>query len=76
MGGNVQFRKDMEGWQRIAPKMFVWGYSTNFLQHLTPYPNLDVLAPNIKHYADHGVAGIMSQGAWRPFGAEFSQLRV
>ncbi|HUS47459.1 MAG TPA: DUF4838 domain-containing protein [Phycisphaerae bacterium] len=72
---NVEFRNDLEAWSRLSGKLIVWDYVTNFLHYLMPHPNLDVLAPNVKYFADHGVVGVMAQGQWNCLGAEFTQLR-
>ncbi|MGA2616072.1 MAG: DUF4838 domain-containing protein [Thermoguttaceae bacterium] len=52
------------------------GYTTNFTHYLMPQPNLDVLAPNIKYFADHCVTGYMAQGSHTCINAEFSHLRM
>ena len=72
---NVAFRGDLERWDELAEKLYVWDYTVNFLQYLMPHPNLDVLAPNVHYYADHGVVGVMEQGAWNCLGPEFGALR-
>jgi hypothetical protein len=54
---NAKFRGDIEGWSRIARRLYIWDYSTNFGCWLVPWPNLDVIVPNVKFYADHKVAG-------------------
>ena len=41
-----------------------------------PHPNLRVLGPNVKFFADHNVKGIFEQGAYGPDGAEMAELRA
>ena len=73
---NVEFRKDLEAWNRLAPdRLIIWDYVTNFTHYLMPHPNLDVLTPNVKYLADHGVVGMIPQGQWDCLGGEFTQLR-
>ena len=60
---NAAFKADIEGWSKIAPRLFIWDYTTNFTHYLLPYPNYYVLAPNVKFYADHKARGIMHQGS-------------
>jgi len=72
---NESFKQDLDAWNAMTTKLFIWDYATNFLHYLMPHPNLDVLAPNIRYYADHGVVGIMEQGPWDGFAPEFAGLR-
>ncbi len=72
---NLQFKQDLEQWNAITTRIYMWDYMVNFLHYLMPQPNLDVLVPNIRYYAAHGVAGIMSQGAWDCWYAEMAPLR-
>ena len=72
---NVDFRRDLERWDALTERLYVWDYVVNFLHYLMPQPNLDVMAPNLEYYADHGVVGVMEQGAWNAFGPEFAPLR-
>jgi hypothetical protein len=41
-----------------------------------PHPNLRVLGPNIKFFAEHNVKGIFEQGAYTTNGAEMAELRA
>jgi hypothetical protein len=41
-----------------------------------PHPNLRVLGPNVKFFADHNVKGIFEQGAYTTNGAEMAELRA
>lgn len=43
---NRKFKEDIEAWSRIAPKLYVWDYVTNFANYIMPFPNLHVLKPN------------------------------
>ncbi|MBN2581971.1 MAG: DUF4838 domain-containing protein [Planctomycetes bacterium] len=58
---NVKFRDDIVAWGKIAPKLIIWDYVVNFHHYLMPHPNLDVLAPNIKFFADNRAAGYFAE---------------
>jgi len=60
---NAEFRDDIVGWSQLAPKLYIWDYTTNFSHYILPYPNYYVLAPNLKFFADHKVRGYMAQGS-------------
>ena len=59
---NKALYDDMQGWSKIAKQLFVWDYVTNFSSYILPHPNLRVLAPNIRFFADHGTIGLFEQG--------------
>ncbi|MBN2269576.1 MAG: DUF4838 domain-containing protein [Sedimentisphaerales bacterium] len=73
---NKQFRDDIVGWSKIADRLYVWDYTTNFPHYIMPHPNLKVLGPNVKFFTDHNVKGIFEQGAYTSNGAEMAELRA
>jgi len=73
---NKAFRDDIIGWSKITNRMYIWDYTTNFRHHILPHPNLRVLGPNVKFFADHSVKGIFEQGAYTTNGAEMAELRA
>ena len=73
---NAAFRRDIEGWSRIAPQLFVWDYVTNFSSYIVPHPNMRVLAPNIRFFTDHRVIGLFEQGDSQSRIGDFLRLRA
>jgi len=73
---NKAFRDDIVGWSQISDRLYIWDYTTNFRHHIMPHPNLRVLGPNVKFFADHNVTGIFEQGAYTTNGAEMAELRA
>jgi hypothetical protein len=73
---NKAFAEDIIQWGKIAPKLYIWDYTTDFTHYLMPFPNLDAIVPNIKFLVSHGVKGILEQGSSSTAGAEFSKLRM
>ena len=73
---NKTFRDDIVGWSKICNRLYIWDYVTNFRHYFRPHPNLRVLGPNIRFFADHGVKGIFEQGAYTSVGAEMAELRA
>ncbi|MHC4404430.1 MAG: DUF4838 domain-containing protein [Planctomycetota bacterium] len=71
---NAAFKADIEGWSKLAPKLYIWDYTTNFTHYVLPYPNYHVLAPNVRFYADHKVRGIMHQGSHTTRHGQFAPL--
>ncbi|MBN1505521.1 MAG: DUF4838 domain-containing protein [Sedimentisphaerales bacterium] len=73
---NKAFRDDIVGWAPICKRLYIWDYTTNFRHYVMPHPNLRVLGPNVKFFADHNVKGIFEQGAYQSYGAEMAELRA
>jgi hypothetical protein len=73
---NKTFRDDIVGWSKICNRLYIWDYTTNFRHYVMPHPNLRVLGPNVKFFADHNVKGIFEQGAYQSYGAEMAELRA
>jgi hypothetical protein len=73
---NKAFFEDLSGWSRIAQRLYVWDYTTNFSHYIQPHPNYGVLAPNIRLFVRHNVRGIFEQGAYQSWGSEMAELRA
>jgi hypothetical protein len=72
---SADFVRDVEDWGKIAKDIIVWDYVIQFNNLISPFPNLHVLQPNIKFFADHGVNAMFEQGN-REVGGEFAALRA
>ncbi len=73
---NEAFRRDIEGWSKIAPQLFIWDYVTNFSSYIVPHPNMRVLAPNIRFFANNHVIGLFEQGDSQSRIGDFLRLRA
>ena len=73
---NTAFREDIEGWSKIAGRLFIWDYTTNFSHYIQPHPNYRVLAPNIRFFVKNNVTGVFEQGAYQSWGSEMAELRA
>ncbi len=72
---NKTFRDDIVGWSKVADKLFVWDYITDFAYYILPFPNYRVLDRNINFYKDHNVVGMFEQGDYEAQTGDFVQLR-
>jgi len=72
---SASFRRDMEDWCRLTGNIIVWDYVVQFRNLVSPFPNLRVLQPNIRYFADHGVRMMFQQGCGANVG-EFGELRT
>jgi len=71
---SAEFVKDVEDWGKIAKDIIVWDYVIQFNHLVSPFPNLHVLQPNIRFFAENGVNAMFEQGN-REVGGEFAALR-
>lgn len=42
------FLQDIVDWGKISKHIYLWDYTVNFSNHVSPFPNLHVLQPNIQ----------------------------
>ncbi len=73
---NKAFLDDLEGWSKIADRLFIWDYTTNFANYIQPHPNYGVLGPNVRLFVKKNVRGIFEQGAYQSLGSEMAELRA
>jgi hypothetical protein len=72
---NQRFRADILAWEPVAPKLYVWDYTSNFSHYQQPFPNIDVLQPNVRFFVEHGVKGLFEEGNYSPGTGEMGPLR-
>lgn len=72
---NKDFMQDLEDWSKLTDRIYVWDYVTDFMEYLTPYPNFNVLAENIRTFGNKGVMGLLEEGSYDSPWSEFSELR-
>lgn len=73
---NGRFVDDIKAWEPVAPLLYVWDYTTNFGQYQQPFPNFEVLQPNVQFFVKHGVKGLFEQGNYSGGGhGEMEPLR-
>lgn len=73
---NQPFLADLKGWSAIALHLFIWDYVTNFEAYFLPYPNFNVLQPNLQTFQQNKAIGVMEQGNYQDRGGEFAELRT
>ncbi len=71
---NKAFCADVEAWAKLAPRLWVWDYTTDFSNYLLPFPNRHVLGPNIRFLAAHNVRGIFEEDNYQSTNGEMSEL--
>lgn len=71
---NRQFAGDIEKWSKVADRLHIWDYTTNFRNFQSPFPNFQVLQANMRFFRDHNAKGIFEQGG-NDRATEFAPLR-
>ena len=71
---SVSFVRDVKDWGKIASDIIIWDYVIQFNNLVSPFPNLQVLKPNLEFFAQNGVTAMFEQGN-RETGGEFAELR-
>lgn len=69
------FAYDLKQWVAICKNTMVWDYSINFLSIGAPFPNLDVLQPNLQFFKKLGVRMVFEQG-WHLTGSGLQDYRA
>src|SRR5262249_46660805 len=58
-------------------KLYIWDYTPNFAHYQQPFPNFDVLQPNVQFFIQHRVKGLFEQGNYSSGGyGEMGPLRA
>ena len=73
---NASFYRDIQDWQRISKRLYVWDYVVNFHNLLVPFPNWRVLAPNIRIFAGSNVIGLFEQGDGYNMDSAFANMKI
>jgi predicted alpha-1,2-mannosidase len=69
------FLQALDGWSRISRNVFVWDYGINFDNYLVPFPNLHVMAENLRlFHRRHAVMHFAQVAGSR--GGDFAELRT
>lgn len=68
------FRDDIVDWGKISKHIYLWDYTVNFSHHISPFPNIHVLQPNIQFFVRNGALEHFQQSN-NDAGHEFSELK-
>jgi len=70
------FINDLAEWSKLTNDIIVWDYVVQFTNLVSPFPNFQVLQPNIKSFYKYGVSMMFEQGAGERKGTELGELRT
>jgi len=73
---NRSFVTDIRGWHKLCDRLYIWDYVINYAHSIMPFPDLKVLAPNIRFFAANGVKGMYEEACYFTKGSEWAELRT
>jgi len=73
---NRSFVEDIRGWHKLCDRLYIWDYVINYGHSIMPFPDLEVLAPNIRFFAANGVKGMYEEACYFTKGSEWAELRT
>ncbi|MDH7603465.1 MAG: DUF4838 domain-containing protein [Melioribacter sp.] len=73
---SASFVNDLIEWSKITDNIFLWDYVVQFSNLISPFPNFQVLQPNIQLFVKHNIKMIFQQGAGKRCATEFGELRT
>ena len=73
---NQAFMNDLKQWSELAPHLFIWDYIVDYAQYIAPWPNFQVLGPNIETFRQHKAIGIYEESQYQSNGAEFEEMKT
>lgn len=68
------FRKILQNWGKTASNLYLWDYTVQFSNYLSPFPNLHTFSDNYKLFKQNNVKGLFVQG-YADVPGDFSELR-
>ncbi len=73
---NNNIESVIKEWSSICKRIYIWDYTTNYDQFLSPFPNLYSLQANAKFFYENNVKGVFEQGNYQQGeNGEFGELR-
>ena len=73
---NEAFMRDLRGWAELAPHLFIWDYIVDYAQYMAPWPNFQVLGPNIRVFGENKAIGVFEEAQYQSAGAEFDEMKA
>ncbi len=70
-----EFQAALKAWSDIGADIYIWDYTIDFGSYLSPMPNMQVVAENIKFYRQYNVKRVMLQGPSNTPGTARSSMR-
>lgn len=67
--GYKKFTTTVEDWKKVCNKLYVWDYSRNYEDYLSPFPCLSAMQSRMRLYRNLGIQGIFINGSGDEYSA-------
>lgn len=74
-GSTKTISEDIAEWGKVCKNIYVWDYTTNYVESVAFFPNFNVLLANARFFADHNVIGVYEEGNFFSETCDFPELR-
>jgi len=71
---NESFKNTLENWSKTTSHLYLWDYTVQFSNYLSPFPNIHTFSENYKLFKEKKVKGLFVQG-YADVPGDFSELR-
>ena len=68
------FRKTLQDWNKTTSHLYLWDYTVQFSNYLSPFPNIHTFSDNYKFFKKNNVKGLFVQG-YADVPGDFTELR-
>lgn len=76
-GTKSDFIRDLQEWGKICDRVYIWDYTTCFAHYPAPFPNWNVLQPNMQAFVKNNVKGVFEQACGAlGGGVDLNELRA
>lgn len=71
---NADFINALKAWRQLTSNLYLWDYTVNFANNVSPFPNLSTLQANIQFFVKNGIKEQFQQTNAEA-GFEFAELK-
>ena len=76
-GTTSDFITDLRDWAKVCDRLYIWDYTTCFAHYPAPFPNWNVLQPNMQAFVRNNVKGVFEQACGAIGGStDLNELRA
>lgn len=68
------FRNTLHDWNKTTSNLYLWDYTVQFSNYLSPFPNIHTFSNNYKFFKKNNVKGLFVQG-YADVPGDFTELR-
>jgi hypothetical protein len=72
----ASFPHDLIGWSKLTSNIFLWDYIVQYTNFVSPFPNFQVLQPNLQLFSQYGIKMIFELGCRSGNASEFNLLKT